>query len=155
MLSKLLMHLLLFAESIQLFPDGTLFIHVALILAMIWILNRTLYRPINKVLASRERNKGGHSSEAAEIVASVEEKEAHYNKEMLDARSLGYSLIEKEQKKAVSAREKKLSETKAEVAEKLETGKAEIEKQSTDARSAISKEAEKMADSIAAGILKG
>lgn len=148
------MYLLLFAESIQLFPDGTLFIHVALILAMIWILNRTLYRPINKVLAARERNKGGHSSEAAEILAGVEEKESHYNKEMLDTRSAGYALIEKEQKKAVAAREKKLSEIKAEVAEKLETGKAEIEKQSAEARGSLSKDAEKMADSIAAGILK-
>lgn len=155
MLSKLLMHLLLFAESIQLFPDGTLFIHVALILAMIWILNRTLYRPINKVLAAREKNKGGHSSEAAAILAGVEEKESHYNKELLDARSAGYALIEKEQKKAVSAREKKLSEIKTEVAEKLETGKAEIQKESDNAQKELSKEAEKLADSIAAGILKG
>lgn len=149
------MHLLLFAESIQLFPDGTIFIHVALILAMIWILNRTLYRPINKVLAARERSKGGHSSEAAEIIAGVEEKEAHYNKEMLDARSAGYALIEKEQKKAVTMREKKLSEVKTEVAEKLDTGRSEIEKQSADARAALRTDAEKMAERIAAGILKG
>lgn len=149
------MHLLLFAESIQLFPDGTIFIHVALILAMIWILNRTLYRPINKVLAARERNKGGHSSEAAEIIAGVEEKEAHYTKEMLDARSAGYALIEKEQKKAVTAREKKLSEVKTEVAEKLDTGRAEIEKESADALVALRKDAENMAERIAAGILKG
>jgi len=155
LLSNLLMHLLLFAESIQLFPDGTLFIHVALILAMIWILNRTLYRPINNVLAAREKNKGGHSSEAAEILANVDEKETHYNKELLDARSKGYSLIEKEQKKAVTAREKKLTETKTEVAEKLDTGKAEIEKQSADAQKTLGNEAEKLADSIAAEILKG
>ena len=149
------MHLLLFAENIQLFPDGTLFIHVALSLAMIWILNRTLYRPINKVIESREKNKGGHSSEAAEILASVDEKEAHYSQEMLDARSKGYEHIEKEQKKAVTSREKKLGEVKGEVAEKLETGKAEIEKQSVDVQTALRKDAEKMADSIAAGILKG
>lgn len=149
------MHLLAFAETIQLFPDGSLFIHIALILLMVWVLNRTLYRPINKVLAARERNKGGHSSEAAEIIAGVEEKEAHYIKEMLSARSKGYALIEKEQKKAVTAREKKLGETKVEVADKLETGKAEINKQSSDAQAALRKDAEKMADSIAAGILKG
>ena len=58
------MHLLLFAETIQLFPDGTLFVHIAIILEMIWILNRTLYRPINRVLEAREKSKGGHSSEA-------------------------------------------------------------------------------------------
>ena len=149
------MHLLLFAENIQLFPDGTLFIHIALLLAMIWILNRTFYRPIHKVLAARERNKGGHSSEAAEILASVEEKESQYNIDLLDTRSDGYALIEKEQKKAIAAREKKLGEAKTEVAEKLETGKAEIEKQSADARGALSKDAEKMAEKIAAGILKG
>lgn len=149
------MHLLLFAESIQLFPDGTLFVHVALILAMIWILNRTLYRPINKVLAARERNKGGHSSEAAAILAGVEEKEARYNKELLDTRSAGYALIEKEQKKAVTAREEKLAETKTEVAEKLDNGKAELGKQSSEAHAELRKDAEKMAERIAAGILKG
>lgn len=147
------MHLLLFA-GIQLFPDGTLFIHVALILAMIWILNRTLYRPINRVIASREKNKGGHSSEAHAIIADVEQKEARYSDEMRDTRSKGYELIEKEQKKAVAAREKKLSEAKTESAEKLESGKAEIEKQAADAQKTLGKDAEKMADSIAAGILK-
>lgn len=149
------MHLLLFAENIQLFPDGSLLIHVALILAMIWMLNRTLYRPINKVLAARERSKGGHSSEADQILASVEEKESRYNREMLDARSKGYELVEAEQKKAAAARENKLSEVKAEVAKMLESRKAEIEKQSAEAQDALRSESQKIADSIAAGILKG
>lgn len=149
------MHLLLFAENIQLFPDGTLLIHVALILTMIWILNRTLYRPINKVLAAREKSRGGHSSEADEILSSVEEKEARYNREMLDARSKGYELIEAEQKKAAVAREAKLSEVKADVTKTLATGKAEIEKQSSEAQDVLRSESQRLADSIAAGILKG
>ena len=148
------MHLLAFAETIQLFPDGTLFIHVALILAMIWVLNRTLYRPINKVIESREKNKGGHSSEADGLLKQVEEKESRYTSEMLDTRSKGYELIEKEQKKAVAAREQKLADAKADVAEKFDTGKAELEEQTAEARSAIGAEAEKIADSIAASILK-
>ena len=149
------MSLLAFAETIQLFPDGSLFIHIALILLMIWILNRTLFRPINRVLESREKNKGGHSSEAASIIKDVEVKEARYAEEMLNARSKGYELIEKEQKKAVTAREQKLGEAKAEVAEKFETGKAELEKQAAETHAAIGVEAEKIADSIAANILKG
>lgn len=147
------MHLLLFFEAIQLFPDGTLFIHVALILLMIWVLNRTLYRPINKVIASREKSKGGHSSEAEAILADVAAKESRYSQEMLDTRSKGYSLIEKEQKKAVAAREKRLGEAKSEVAEKLSTGKTELEKHADDARKTIGFEAEKIADKIAANIL--
>ena len=80
------MHLLAFAESIQLFPDGTLFIHIGIILLMIWVLNRTLFRPINRVIESREKNKGGHSSEALGILKDVGEKEARYSGEMLDTR---------------------------------------------------------------------
>lgn len=149
------MHLLAFAETIQLFPDGSLFIHIGILLFMIWLLNRTLYKPINRVLEARERNKGGHSSEAQALLSEVEAKEARYSKEMLDARSRGYELIEKEQKKAVAAREKKLGEVKAEVAQTCGAGKAEIEKQSSEARKNLGTEAEKMADKIAAGILKG
>jgi F0F1-type ATP synthase membrane subunit b/b' len=84
------MVLLAFAESIQLFPDGTLFIHIALILIMIWILNRTFFRPINRVIESREKHKGGHGSEAEAILGDVAEKQARYNRELLAARSEGY-----------------------------------------------------------------
>jgi F-type H+-transporting ATPase subunit b len=148
------MHLLAFAETIQLFPDGTLFIHIAMILAMIWILNRTLYRPINRIIESREKNKGGHSSEALAILSDVEEKESYYNKEMLDTRSKGYGLIEKEQKKAVAAREEKLREAKAEAAAKLDASKAELEKLAAEAHAAMANDAEKIADRITASILK-
>ena len=148
------MHLLAFAESIQLFPDGTIFIHVAMILVMIWILNRTLYRPINRIIESREKNKGGHSTEAAGILKNVEEKENRYTSEMLDTRSKGYELIEKEQKKAADARDKEVGEVKADVAAKFDEGKAELEKQAADAHATIGADAEKMADRIAASILK-
>ncbi|MGH7784024.1 MAG: hypothetical protein ACREO5_09335, partial [Candidatus Binatia bacterium] len=55
---------LAFQSSIQLFPDGTIFVHIALILAMIWLLNRTFFRPINRMIESREMQKGGHGGEA-------------------------------------------------------------------------------------------
>lgn len=148
------MHLLLVAESIQLFPDGTLFLHVAMILAMIWVLNRTLYRPINRIFETREKNKGGHPTEAAKILKDVEAKESLYAKEMLDARSNGYELIEKEQKAAIASRDSKLNKTKAELAEKFDSGKAELEKNAAETHAAIGSEAEKIADRITANILK-
>ena len=148
------MHLLAFAETIQLFPDGSLFIHIAIILAMIWILNRTLYRPINRVIEAREKNKGGHSTEAERILKDVESKETRYAHELLDARSEGYTLIEKEQKKAAAARDKQIGEVKAEVAEKFDVGRSELEKQAAETHAAIAADAEKIADKIAASILK-
>jgi len=149
------MHLLAFAGTIQLFPDGTLLIHVALILIMIWVLNRTLYKPLNKVIAAREKNKGGRSGEAAEILSGVAEKEARYNRELLETRSKGYELTEKQQTAAAEAREKELASVKSEVAEKLEAGRKRIAEEAKTAQSAIRTDAEKIADSIAASILKG
>ncbi len=148
------MHLLALAESIQLFPDGTLFIHIALILLMIWVLNRTLFRPINAVIESRETQKGGHGGEAEAILKDVEEKESKYKHELLDARTAGYEMIEKEQKKASAAREKKLEEVKVETAASFEAGKADLEKEAADARATMDSEAAKIADKITASILK-
>ena len=148
------MHLLAFAESIQLFPDGTFFIHIALILLMIWILNRTLFRPINAVIESREKQKGGYGGEAESILKTVDEKEAKYKSALLDARTAGYELIEKEQKKAVAARDQKLADVKAEAAASFDAGKAGLEKEVAKARASIDADAAKMADKIAASILK-
>jgi F0F1-type ATP synthase membrane subunit b/b' len=149
------MYLLAFAESIQLFPDGTIFIHIALVLAMIWILNRTFFRPINRVIQQREKQRFGDGGEAAEIVKDVVGKEAMYDNELLDARSKGYELIEKQQKKASAARDKRMKTAKAAIAEKLDTGRTEIHTQTEAARAELSAEAARMADKIAAGILKG
>lgn len=149
------MVLLAFAESIQLLPDGTLFIHIALILAMIWILNRTFFRPINRILETRDRNKGGHSSEAEALLHQVGEKQERYNKEILEARSQGYGLIEKKKAAALSAREKQINEVREETAGRFAQEKEDVERQSAEAKAAIAKDAEAMAEKISSRILRG
>ena len=79
------------AAGIQLVPDFSMFIHIALILIMIWILNRTFFRPINSVIKSRDKNKGGRSIEAQEILKKVEAKKEKYKTAMLKARTEGYT----------------------------------------------------------------
>jgi F-type H+-transporting ATPase subunit b len=147
------MPVLAFAESIQLLPDGTLFIHIALILLMIWILNRTFFKPINKVIDAREKNKGGHSSEADVLMRQVEEKQERYNSEILEARSHGYELIEKEKAAAVKKRENRIVKVKEEVSRKFAEEKEDLEKQTAEARATIAKDAEVMADKISSRIL--
>ena len=148
------MSLLAFA-GIQLFPDGTLFIHIALILIMIWVLNRTFFKPINSVLASRDKHKFGPGGEAEKILNDAIEKEAKLNKEMLSARSEGYELIEKQRGAAVDARARRVAEAKAEVASKFAGEKQALTDQTAAAKAAIASEAEVLADRIAGNILKG
>jgi len=148
------MHLLAFAETVQLFPDGTLFLHIGIILLMIWVLNRTLFRPINAVLEAREKQKGQGRGEAASILKSVDEKEAKYKNALLDARTAGYELIEKEQKNAAGDREQKVADVRAETSASFEAGRGDLEKEARAARASINADAAKMADKITASILK-
>ena len=148
------MSLLAFA-GIQLFPDGTLFIHIALILIMIWVLNRTFFRPINRVLESRDKHKFGPGGEAEKILNDALEKEAKLNKEMLSARSEGYELIEKQRAAAVDNRVKLIAAAKAETAAKFAAEKQALAEQAAAGRATIASQAEEIADRIAGSILKG
>ena len=148
------MVLLAFAESIQLFPDGTLFIHIALILLMIWVLNRTFFRPINRIIQSREKHSGGHASEADSILSDVSAKQAKYNQELLAARSEGYELIEKERMAAIDGRQSKIAAAKSETAATLDAERRQLQQEAAEARSIIASEAEVMAERISSNILK-
>jgi len=149
------MVLLAFAEStpVQLVPDMTLFIHIALILLMIWILNRTFFRPINRIIESREKNKVG-GTEAENLLREVSEKETRYSEAMRDARSKGYELIESERSTALTQKQETLSAAKEEVQQTLTEELSELEKQTVEARAAIAAEAEKMAEKISSNILR-
>ncbi|MBA3631947.1 MAG: hypothetical protein H0W58_03910 [Acidobacteria bacterium] len=141
-------------QEVRLVPDGTMFIHIALILLMIWVLNRTFFRPINRLLQRRERNKGGRSSEAQDILKQVEEKQARYSQAMLTARSEGYQLIEAERNAAVNQRQEKIIAVKEEAAQKVGREKQELDRQAEEARAIIAEEAEQMAEKISSNILK-
>ena len=147
------MYFLAFA-AVQLVPDGTIFIHIALILLMIWILNRTFFRPINRIIDARERNKGGRFGEAESILREVSEKQAKYNQAMLEARGKGYEMIEAERAAAIANREAKIGATKEETARRLSQEKAQLETQTAEARRAIAAEADRLADKISANILR-
>ncbi len=147
------MVLLAFAESVQLVPDGTLFIHIALILLMIYILQRTFFKPINRIIESREKNKAG-GSESDNLLREVSEKETKYNEALLEARSKGYELIEQERAEALSQKQEKLGAAKEEVQQIFTQEMSELEKQTAEARQSIAAEAEKMAEKISSNILR-
>lgn len=147
------MAILAFVE-VQLIPDGTLLIHIALILLMIWLLNRTFFRPINKVIESREKNSGGRSSEAQEILTQVQEKNTAFDSAIRETRDEGYKLIENQRSKAIAKRQKKVEEVKAEVTTLLSTEKEVIAQQTAEAQKAITNQAKELAEKISANILK-
>lgn len=145
--------ILLAFQEVRLVPDGTLFIHIALILLMIWVLNRTFFRPINRVLEQRVRKTRGGSSEAQQIQQQISEKQARFTSTMLKARSEGYELIERQRAAAIAARQDKIGVVKEETAQKIERETAEMNRQTAEAKTIIARQAEQMAEKISSNIL--
>ena len=149
------MILFAFAEGgIQLVPDGTIFIHIALILLMIWILNRTFFRPINRILEERERKSGRGAGAANDILSQVDEKTAGYETALREARTEGYHLLESQRAEAMTARQTQVTAVKEEVDSLITTEKDSLQQQAEAARGALSDDAQKMAKTISATILK-
>ncbi|MDT5061255.1 MAG: F-type H+-transporting ATPase subunit b [Acidobacteriota bacterium] len=145
---------LAFAEnSIQLVPDGTLFLHIAIILVMVFVLNATLFKPINRILEEREKRTRGRSGEANDILRSVEEKLAHYEQTLRKTRAEGYRLMEQERSLAMNERQAKLSAVREEINRSVADQKETIHAQAEEARATLDHEARRLAAEIGGQIL--
>ena len=143
-----------FAEnSIQLVPDGTLFLHIAIILLMVFVLNATLFKPINRILEERERRTRGRSGEAQDILQRVEEKMTQYERTLRETRSEGYRLLEQERATAINERQARLSAVRDEITHSVAEQKRAIQGQVEEARATLEQEARRLASEIGAQIL--
>ena len=117
--------------SIQLVPDGTLLLHLLMVAVMVFILNRTLLKPINRILAERERQVEGRLQEAQMMAAETEEKLKKYNDALHEARVDGYRLLEKERTEGLKVKDEALKlyreEMSQEVAERIENTRRQEE----------------------------
>ncbi len=144
-----------FAEnSIQLVPDGTLVIHLLAVVAMVAILNRTLYRPINKILHDREQQTKGRKSDAQTAAAETEKNLALYEKSLREARSAGYKLVEAERASALAAREQTLVSLREELRSLVTEQKAQLGVQAEKAQVTLEQDSRSIAERISAQILR-
>ena len=143
-----------FAEnSIQLVPDGTLILHVIIILVMVWILNATLYKPINRILEAREKRTRGRMSEAQEILNDVSTKVSTYERQLRGARAEAYAATEQERNAAMQERQKQVSEMRQQLAESIAQEKQVIERQADEARATLETESRRIAQEISERVL--
>jgi F-type H+-transporting ATPase subunit b len=147
------MILLGFAENPVLVPDGTIILHIIIILVMVYVLNATLFKPINRILEERERRTRGRSGEARGIIQQVEEKLAAYERSLRDARSEGYRLMEQERAEAMRERQLKVDAVREDVSRLAEEEKSVIHAQTEEARSALARDAGEIATEISSHIL--
>lgn len=145
---------LAFAEnSIQLVPDGTLFLHIILIVLMVFILNATLFRPINKILEDRERHTHGRSDEARDILRRVESSIGTYEHSLREVRAEGYQLLESQRTEAMNRRQAELNALREELNQTVEQEKSAIHTQAQQAQTNLESDTARIAEEISAQIL--
>ena len=146
--------MILLEASIQLVPDGTLLLHLFLVVVMVLVVNRTLLKPINEVLAEREKQISGRLKEAEALAAETQEKLKKYNDALREARADGYRLLEKERAQGLKDREEKLRKYRDEMSKEVAAQIDTTRKQEQAAKGELEAQAATIGNLISSQILR-
>lgn len=145
---------LAFAEgAIQLVPDGTLVLHIVIIIVMVYVLNATLFRPINRILAEREARARSGRGAAHDLLQQVDANLTRYEEGLRAARAEGYALLERERTAALETRQQQLAQVRTEAERLIAREREAIRTQTEQARATLSREAQRIAGEISTQIL--
>ncbi len=133
--------------------DGSFLFILVSILFLIFILNRTLFKPINQVLDERERLGVGRLGEARRMLVKYEERLKDYEDQLRAARAEAYQHLEAQRRDAQAMRQQMIAEVRAETAAQIKAAKQEIAGQATAAKQDLENEARAMAATISSQIL--
>jgi len=146
--------MILLEASIQLVPDGTLLLHLFLVVVMVFVVNRTLLKPINQILAEREKQISGRLKEAEAMAAETQEKLKKYNDALREARSDGYRLLERERAQGLKDREEKLRKYRDEMSKEVAAQINTTRKQEQAAKGELEAQAATIGNLISSQILR-
>ena len=146
--------MILAEASIQLVPDGTLLLHLLLVVVMVVVLNRTLLKPINHILSERERQVTGRLREAEALTAESEEKVKNYNNTLREARTAGYKLLEKERTEGLKEKEQKIRQYRDELSRQVDTQLEQTRKQEQAVKGELEAQAATIGSLISSQILR-
>ena len=140
--------------SIQLVPDGTLLLHMLFIAVMVFVLNRTLLKPINQILAEREKQIGGRITEAQMLSAEAQEKMKKYQAGLREARTEGYKLLEKERAAGLKEKDEQVRQHREELSRRVAQERDAIQKQQEKVQTELEAQADSMGVLISSQILR-
>jgi len=134
--------------------DGSFLFIFFSILLLIYVLNRTLFKPINKVLDERESLGAGRIGEARRMLGEYEERLKRYESQLREARGEAYQRLEAGRREAMLERQRMIAEVKAETTARIDAAKDEIAEQAAGAKKNLEKDARAMAATISSQILR-
>jgi F-type H+-transporting ATPase subunit b len=146
--------MILAEAQIQLVPDATLLLHLVLVVVMVFVLNRTLLKPINEILGEREKQITGRLREAEAMAAESQQKLKQYNDTLREARATGYKLLEKERAEGLKEKEQQLRQQRDELSKKVSSQIDQIQKQEQAVKGELEAQAATIGSLISSQILR-
>ncbi|HKG61197.1 MAG TPA: ATP synthase F0 subunit B [Pyrinomonadaceae bacterium] len=146
--------MILAEAQIQLVPDATLLLHLVLVVVMVFVLNRTLLKPINDILSEREKQITGRLREAEAMAAESREKIKKYNETLREARGAGYRLLEKERAEGLKEKEQQLRQQRDELSKEVSSQINQIRKQEQAVKGELEAQAATIGSLISSQILR-
>jgi F-type H+-transporting ATPase subunit b len=146
--------MILAEAQIQLVPDATLLLHLVLVVVMVFVLNRTLLKPINDILSEREKQITGRLKEAEAMAAESQQKRKQYNDTLREARAAGYKLLEKERAEGLQQKEQQLRQKRDELSKRVSSQIDQIRKQEQAVKGELEAQATTIGNLISSQILR-
>lgn len=146
--------MILAEASIQLVPDATLLLHLLMVVVMVVVLNRTLLKPINRILSEREKQVTGRLREAEALAAESQEKLKKYNDTLREARAAGYKLLEKERAEGLKEKEQKLRQYRDDLSREVTAQVEQTRRQEQAVKSELEAQAATIGSLISSQILR-
>lgn len=144
-----------FAQTIQLVPDGTMFLHLVVVVVMVAILNRTLLNPINRILAERDEQIRSSKTEREKLEAERAGKIEQYSATLRDARSDSYHLLERERAEALKRKDEQVRAAKEEISKTVMAQLDDVHIQEEKVRKELEGQAVLISESITARVMHG
>jgi len=146
--------MILAEASIQLVPDATLLLHLILVVVMVFVLSRTLLKPINDILIKREKEVTGRLREAEAMAAESQEKLQKYNNALREARAAGYKFLEKARADGLKEKEQKLRQSRDQLSKEVAAQVDQIRKQEQAVKGELESQAATIGSLISSQILR-
>jgi len=117
-------------------------------LALLFILNIILFKPLLKIFKEREDAVKGSLDAAKDMANRREESIARLNKELIETRSKAKDLFEALKAEGLQNQKEVLSKAEAEASKIIEKSKADLRAEAEKARTTLRAEVDKFSDEI-------
>ena len=137
----------------EIFPNWTVVPILFFVLVLTFILNRTLFRPLGKILEERERRISGARIEAEEIRQASQQKGLEFDKRLREARREADQQVAQVKNAALGEKTQVVTRQRSETEQMLAAAKTEIRTKVEEARLKLEAQTQHLAARIATRIL--